>query len=73
MDSKCLKSEDVCLIEKCSRHKIHCSYPCEWGGVLDGKPMVRSLEEFGGRVLNNLWNALLKEFPDEVLRSINVV
>ena len=41
-------------------------YPCEWGGVVDGKPMVTSLDEFGMRVLNNLWNAIQKLYPKEV-------
>ena len=41
-------------------------YPCHWGGVVDGKPMVTGLEQFGSRVLNNLWTAITREFPDEV-------
>ncbi|XP_077865462.1 telomerase protein component 1-like [Saccoglossus kowalevskii] len=45
--------------------EVYDDYPCEWGGLIDGKPMVGKLEHFGTRVLNNLWNAILKSFPDE--------
>ena len=41
-------------------------YPCRWAGVVEGKPMVAGLEEFGARALNNLWNAIQKKYPDEV-------
>ncbi|XP_013380843.2 telomerase protein component 1-like [Lingula anatina] len=40
-------------------------YPCKWGGVVDGQPMVSGLEDFGFRTLNCLWNAVKKFFPDE--------
>lgn len=36
------------------------SYPCEWGGVTDGKPYVKGLEEFEKAVLDDLWEALLR-------------
>ena len=45
---------------------IYCSYPCRWGGIVDGKPLVAGLESFGARALNNLWNSIIKHFPDEV-------
>ena len=41
--------------------------PCQWGGVVDNKPMVAKLEEFGQRALNNLWLAIQKLYPDEVM------
>ena len=44
-------------------------YSCHWGGVVDGKPMVTGLEEFGSRVLNNVWNAICRKFPDEVTHT----
>eukprot|EP00058_Branchiostoma_floridae_P011084 XP_002596572.1 hypothetical protein BRAFLDRAFT_128562 [Branchiostoma floridae] len=44
--------------------EVHDGYSCSWGGVVDdGKAMVSGLEEFGLRVLNNLWNAVVREFP----------
>ena len=46
------------------------SYPCRWGGLVDGKPLVAGLEVFGSRALNNLWNAIQKHFPDEVLLTV---
>jgi telomerase protein component 1 len=42
------------------------NYPCYWGGVIDCKPMVTGLEQFGSRVLNNLWTAITRKYPDEV-------
>ncbi|KAK6310921.1 hypothetical protein J4Q44_G00189760 [Coregonus suidteri] len=51
-----------------SEAKVTENYPCEWGGVVDGKPYVKGLEEFGKVVLEDLWGALLKQFvekPDE--------
>ncbi|XP_053406458.1 telomerase protein component 1-like [Mercenaria mercenaria] len=41
------------------------NYPCHWGGVVDGKPIVAGLEQFGLRALNNLWNGIQKCYPDE--------
>lgn len=41
------------------------NYPCHWGGLVDGKPLVAGLEVFGSRALNNFWNAIQKHFPDE--------
>lgn len=45
---------------------VHFRYPCQWGGVVGGKSVVAGLDEFGLRVLNNLWNALEKLYPTEV-------
>ncbi|XP_019622302.1 PREDICTED: telomerase protein component 1-like [Branchiostoma belcheri] len=46
--------------------EVHDGYPCAFAGVMDdGKAMVSGLEEFGMRVLNNLWNAVVREFPLE--------
>ncbi|XP_041095472.1 telomerase protein component 1 isoform X2 [Polyodon spathula] len=41
------------------------NYPCEWGGVSAGKPFVKGLEEFGKKVLSDLWGALLDQFAQE--------
>ncbi|KAI8493689.1 Telomerase protein component 1 [Branchiostoma belcheri] len=41
--------------------EVHDGYPCRFAGVVDdGKAMVSGLEEFGMRVLNNLWNAVVR-------------
>lgn len=40
------------------------SYPCEWGGIVDGKPCVKGLERFGKAVLEDLWGAVLKQFVE---------
>lgn len=56
---------------KTTNYEVHvdciCNrYPCRWGGVNEGRPMVAGLEQFAVRVLNNLWNAIQKAYPDEV-------
>ena len=33
---------------------------------MDGKPIVSRLEEFGTRVLNNVWTAIKKNYIEEV-------
>ena len=37
-------------------------YRCAWGGVFEGKPMVKGLDSFRKHVLEDLWNALVSEF-----------
>lgn len=39
-------------------------YKCSWGGLKDGKPMVKGLEKFRRAVLEDLWNAICKTFPE---------
>jgi telomerase protein component 1 len=34
------------------------SYPCSWGGVVDGKPMTGALEAFGSHVLDTMWKQM---------------
>ena len=48
-------------------------YPCRWGGVADGKPVVSGLEEFGQRALNNLWNAIEKKTSADVMRTLQLL
>ncbi|KAK7488729.1 hypothetical protein BaRGS_00020026 [Batillaria attramentaria] len=48
-----------------SGHEVFDGYPCRWGGVVDNKPMVAGLEEFGQRALNMLWLAVQRLCPDE--------
>uniref|UniRef100_A0A8D0G6K1 NACHT domain-containing protein n=1 Tax=Sphenodon punctatus TaxID=8508 RepID=A0A8D0G6K1_SPHPU len=38
------------------------SYSCQWGGVAQGRPYVKGLEEFGAKVLQDLWGALRSQF-----------
>ncbi|XP_036374733.1 telomerase protein component 1 [Megalops cyprinoides] len=45
--------------------KVTKDYPCEWGGVDDGKPYVKGLEAFGKAVLEDLWGALLRLYVEE--------
>lgn len=45
--------------------KVTKDYPCEWGGVVDGKPYVKGLEHFGKAVLEDLWGAVLSQFIEE--------
>ncbi|XP_071492969.1 telomerase protein component 1-like [Diadema antillarum] len=41
------------------------SYPCKFGGVVEGKPVVMGLEDFGRRVINNVWNYIENTFPED--------
>lgn len=43
---------------------VFCSYPCEWGGVVDGKPHVKGLEDFAQAAVKDLWAALQKLFVE---------
>ncbi|XP_067330344.1 telomerase protein component 1 isoform X2 [Channa argus] len=39
-------------------------YPCEWGGVVDGKPYLINLEVFAKAVLEDLWTAVVNQFVE---------
>eukprot|EP01119_Soliformovum_irregulare_P015829 TRINITY_DN4519_c0_g1_i1.p1 TRINITY_DN4519_c0_g1~~TRINITY_DN4519_c0_g1_i1.p1 ORF type:complete len:1529 (-),score=494.33 TRINITY_DN4519_c0_g1_i1:1256-5488(-) len=41
-------------------------YKCLWGGVRDGKPLVRGLEAFRQSVLEDLWGAICSQFEEPV-------
>ncbi|XP_028283440.1 telomerase protein component 1 [Parambassis ranga] len=45
--------------------KVTENYSCEWGGVVEGKPHLRNLEDFGKAVLEELWVAVQKLFVEE--------
>ncbi|KAL3988831.1 KRAB domain-containing zinc finger protein [Sarotherodon galilaeus] len=45
--------------------KVTKNYSCEWGGVVDGKPYLKNLEDFGKAVVEDLWMAVKKLFVDE--------
>lgn len=44
--------------------EVYDGYPSRWLGVLEDKPMVGGLEDFGKRVLHNIWNAIKRDYPD---------
>ncbi|RXN37538.1 telomerase component 1 [Labeo rohita] len=45
--------------------KVTENYPCEWGGVVDGKPYVKGLEDFGRATLEDLWETIQQLFVEE--------
>jgi len=45
--------------------EVYDGYPSRWLGVLEEKPMVGGLEDFGQRVLHNIWNAIKRDYPDD--------
>ncbi|XP_056092464.1 telomerase protein component 1 [Rhinichthys klamathensis goyatoka] len=45
--------------------KVTENYPCEWGGVVDGKPYVKGLEDFGRAALEDIWEAVQQLFVEE--------
>ena len=48
------------------------NYPCRWLGKIQEKPMVGGLESFGQRVLYNLWNAILRDYPEDDIEEDEV-
>ncbi|XP_039206037.1 telomerase protein component 1 isoform X2 [Crotalus tigris] len=38
------------------------SYSCQWGGLAQGQPFVKGLEDFGHRVLRDVWKCLQHHF-----------
>ena len=45
--------------------EVYDGYPSKWLGILEDKPMVGGLDEFGQRVLHNIWNAIKRDYPDD--------
>uniref|UniRef100_A0A8C7V7G8 TROVE domain-containing protein n=1 Tax=Oryzias sinensis TaxID=183150 RepID=A0A8C7V7G8_9TELE len=45
--------------------KVTENYSCEWGGVVEGKPYLKNLEDFGRTVLEDLWAAVQKMFLEK--------
>ncbi|XP_037131488.1 telomerase protein component 1 isoform X2 [Syngnathus acus] len=45
--------------------KVNDNYPCEWGGVVEGKPYLKNLEVFAKAVLEDLWETVVKQFINE--------
>ncbi|XP_034166297.2 telomerase protein component 1 isoform X2 [Pangasianodon hypophthalmus] len=50
---------------KSNNFRVTENYPCEWGGVVDGKAYVKALEDFAKAVLEDLWSAIQKLFVEE--------
>lgn len=44
------------------------SYPAEWAGVVDDKPMVGGLEKFALRAMEMLKTAITNTYPLEVIQ-----
>eukprot|EP01105_Mastigella_eilhardi_P008303 TRINITY_DN2021_c4_g2_i1.p1 TRINITY_DN2021_c4_g2~~TRINITY_DN2021_c4_g2_i1.p1 ORF type:complete len:1404 (-),score=366.79 TRINITY_DN2021_c4_g2_i1:51-4172(-) len=44
---------------------VYENYPCLWKGMVDNKPMVAGLEQFGQHVLEFLWNSFVQHFHFE--------
>ncbi|XP_056913598.1 telomerase protein component 1 isoform X2 [Takifugu flavidus] len=44
--------------------KVTENYPCEWGGVVSGKPYLKNLDQFGKTVLEDLWKAVEEQFVE---------
>jgi hypothetical protein len=38
----------------------------QWGGSVEGKPIVSGLEKFAMPIINSVWNSVRKQYPDEV-------
>ncbi|KAM9330786.1 telomerase protein component 1 [Gastrophryne carolinensis] len=45
------------------------SYHCQWGGEQNGKPHVTALEEFGAKVLEDIWQVIESDFIKESITS----
>uniref|UniRef100_A0A673J018 TROVE domain-containing protein n=1 Tax=Sinocyclocheilus rhinocerous TaxID=307959 RepID=A0A673J018_9TELE len=53
-------SECLCVYFFTASYSL--SYPCEWGGVVDGKPYLKGLEDFGKAALEDIWEAIQQLF-----------
>ena len=51
---------------RCSGLEVYDGYSCRWLGEVEGKLMLGGLEDFGQRVLHNLWNAIQRDYPEEM-------
>lgn len=39
------------------------SYPANWGGVIDGKPMAGGLDDFAMRAVAMIKTAIIRDYP----------
>ena len=49
--------------------EVYTDYPCRWLGEVQGKAMVGGLENFGQRVLYNLWNAIQRDYREDEMEQ----
>ncbi|XP_042331949.1 telomerase protein component 1 isoform X2 [Sceloporus undulatus] len=64
-ESETAKSRVADLKDRLEKHEGLASlskYVCQWGGVAQGRPFVKGLEEFGTKVLQDVWECLLHQF-----------
>ncbi|XP_015273529.1 PREDICTED: telomerase protein component 1-like [Gekko japonicus] len=64
-ESEEAKDRMVDLKERLEKHEALASvgrYACQWGGVAQGRPYVKGLEEFGAKILRDLWESLFHHF-----------
>ncbi|XP_053114992.1 telomerase protein component 1 isoform X3 [Hemicordylus capensis] len=53
------------LKERLGKHEGLASldrYTCQWGGVVQGRPYVKGLQDFGAKVLQDVWESLRHQF-----------
>ncbi|KAF4117538.1 hypothetical protein G5714_002091 [Onychostoma macrolepis] len=51
--------------------KVTENYPCEWGGVVDGKPYLKGLEDFGRAALEDIWETIQQLFVEETDEDVD--
>ncbi|KAH0626292.1 hypothetical protein JD844_001202 [Phrynosoma platyrhinos] len=64
-ESETAKSRVEDLKDRLEKHEGLASlskYVCQWGGVAQGRPYVKGLEEFGTKVLQDVWECLWHQF-----------
>ncbi len=59
------KMEDLKSYIRTSGLEVYDNYPSKWLGKVDDKLLVGGLESFGKRVLDNLWNAIQRDYRDD--------
>ncbi|XP_026876678.2 telomerase protein component 1 [Electrophorus electricus] len=67
VDSKetAAKMDNLKKLIRNNGYRVLENYPCEWGGLVDRRPCVKGLEEFGKAVIDDLWATIQKFFVEE--------
>ncbi|XP_044278296.1 telomerase protein component 1 isoform X3 [Varanus komodoensis] len=74
-ESEEAKRRMVDLKERLSQHEGLASlgrYTCTWGGVAQGRPYVKGLEDFGNKVLEDVWKCLRHHFIEAAAEKSKV-
>ncbi|XP_035227346.1 telomerase protein component 1-like, partial [Stegodyphus dumicola] len=50
--------------------KVYNGYPAQWAGVHNDKPILGGLDQFGYKVLEDLWNAITQNYKEETYSNI---